>query len=460
MSQLVFNDIDPNTKSGTDLATDLNNFKLSLLTQHSGTTAPTYIEVGTQWLDSSVTDQLTLRIYDGAQNISVYTIDTAAHTISYGGNNPTASFTIARTDNAADMLELYRNTQLQTSAGIIFTQRNDAAVKKTMANVKMESDSIANGNEDASFVFEGMKAGTLTELMRVDKTKMFFDFLIGTGKRQLVADSLGNVSAEAVQSGSNLLGNGNADSGDDTQYTATGITFTKSTTAADLIEGSSVFRAVSSAAAETLVSEDVTLLNNHIDHPMVLKLKYKCSTDWTIELLDQANATLVSETLNAFVPVANEANNKNMFVVIPSGTTVVKMRLTSSAADTLLFDDVVIESIASNDQELYFERELSNNQVATNLFDIARIKNKLYKVEARIARETDTNYAESVVEFYISYDQSGAVWRIAKESVQELESVETNTSFTMSTTNLQYATDDITGTNYTGKINGKIKRIL
>jgi hypothetical protein len=58
MTQAVFNDIDPNVKSGTELATDLNNFKASLLTQHSGASAPTYAEIGTEWLDSSVTDLL------------------------------------------------------------------------------------------------------------------------------------------------------------------------------------------------------------------------------------------------------------------------------------------------------------------------------------------------------------------------------------------------------------------
>ena len=39
-------------------------------------------------------------------------------------------------------------------------------------------------------------------------------------------------------------------------------------------------------------------------------------------------------------------------------------------------------------------------------------------------------------------------------------SVDTDVSFNMNGTTLRYTTSDITGTNYSGKINGTIKRIL
>jgi len=460
MTQAVFQDIDPNVKSGTELATDLNNFKASLLTQHSGPSAPTYAEVGTEWLDDAIANTLTRKIYDGAQWVSVYTLDTAAHIISYGGNNPTAAFSIERTDTAADMLELYRNNNTATDAGVIFTQLNDADVKKTFAKVKMNADTNVNGAEDASVTFETMLAGTLTETFRLDKTKMFAKFLEGIGERVLVADASGNVSSKALTTDANLLSNGDAETGVTSAYTSTGLVFTKSTTSTELIEGSQVFKAVASGAAETLVSETVTLKNGHKTHPMVLMFQYKCSSDWDIEILDQLDATLVSETINPFTPVSDEANVKKMFVVIPNTTTTIKFRMTSSAADTLLFDKVKFISLVSQEEILFFERDLANNQTNTNLFDIARTKNKAYKVEARMARETDTNYAEAIVEFFISYDQSGLVWRVAKETVNDLEGIDTNITFTMSGNTLQYSSSDITGTNYTGKINGKITRLL
>lgn len=461
MTQAVYADIDANTKSGTALAVDLNNFKASLLTMHSGASRPSYVEVGLEWLDSSVTNRLTKKIYDGSQDVTIYTLDTAAHIISYGGNNPTAAFSITRTDTAADMLELYRNTQLTANAGIIFTQRNDADVKKTMGNLRINSEAVGNGAEEASFSFLGMKAGVLTELFKITKDLMFADFLVGTGKRYLVTDENGNVSSEPLQSSSNIFSNGDASTADESTYTATGLSFTKSTTASELIFGDTVFKAVSSAASETLVTESIILENGAIDHPMIVSLNYKASQNWTIELLDQADSTLVSETINAFTPVSNEGRDKKLFAVIPNGTTSVKVRMTSTAADTLLFNSLRIYSQSQEDDELYFEKDIANNQsTAATLLDIARLKNKAYKVEARIARETDTNYAEAIVELFISYNQNLSSWRIAKETVSDLESVDTDLAFTMNGNSLEYTSSDITGTNYTGKINGKIKRIL
>lgn len=460
MTQSVFVDIDPNVKSGTELATDLNNFKESLLTQHSGGSSPTYAEVGTEWLDTAIANSLTKKIYDGAQWVTINTVDTIGHSIFYGGNNPTASFSIKRTDDAADMLELFRDTVLTADAGIVFTQNNDAAVKKTMANIKMVSDTIANGAEDASLSFEGMKSGTLTELFSVSKTTMFADFLQGIGKRSLIADASGNVSTEAIVDGDNLFSNGKADTGDDSAYTATGLTFTKSSTASELIEGSEVFKAVSSTNNETLVTEGIDLKNAHIGHPIIVSLKYHCAFDWDIEILNQSDTPLVSEVISSFTQEENEANNKKLFIVIGSGTTQVKVRFTSSAADTLLFDDLQVYSLISRDEPLYFERNINNNATGNTLFNVFRTKNSAYRINAKIVRETDINYAEALVEFFVSYDSNGAAWRVAKETVTDLEDLETEIDFSVTGNTLQYDSSAIAGLSYAGKINGTITRIL
>lgn len=461
MTQAVFPDIDPNVTSGTQLASDLNNFKASLLTQHSGPSAPVYAEIGTEWLDSATAGILTKKIYDGTQWVSVYTLNTAAHILTYGGNNPIAAFSIARSDNSADMLELYRDINVESSGGIVFTQKNDADVKKTMAKIVMESESVTNGAEFAAMSFQGMKAGTLTELFSVNNTQMFADFLVGTGERALFTDENGVVSAKPFQSGSNLVLNGSADTGNIASYTATGLAFSKSTISTELIDNNLVFKAVSSSGSETLLSETITLKNGHIEHPMIVSLKYKCSSNWTIEMLDQLDNVLVSETINGFTPVSNEANVKKIFAVIPNLTTTLKIRLTSSSADVLLFDSLQMYSLLSQDEDLYFERNIANNQLsASTLFNLTTLKNKAYKVIARVYRETDINYAEAITEFYISFNQSDSTWRIAKESINELESLETEISFSISGNNLQYTTSNISGSNYNGKINGKIARIL
>jgi hypothetical protein len=74
MSQYDFGTIDPNTKSGTALATDLNSFRTALHTSHSGSTAPSYITTGMLWVDSTSAN-LKIKMYDGAQSIDVAIID-------------------------------------------------------------------------------------------------------------------------------------------------------------------------------------------------------------------------------------------------------------------------------------------------------------------------------------------------------------------------------------------------
>ncbi len=296
--------------------------------------------------------------------------------------------------------------------------------------------------------------------MSVSKTSMFAEFLKGSGERVLVTDANGNVSTKVLSDSANLVLNGSSSSADINQWTATSLVFSLSSTASELIGGNQVFKAVSSAPLETLESELVTLTNEHYDHPMIVSMKYKAGAEWTMEILDELNNVLATEKLNPFTPIANEANNKKMFVVIPSGITGVSVRFTATVADTLLFDNFEVYSLISKEEVLYFDREIGNNQTNIDLIDIARTKNKLYKVEARIARETDTNYAESVVEFFISYDQANSLWRVAKETLSELESLETEVDFNMNGGVLRYSSSDITGTNYTGKINGKITRVL
>jgi hypothetical protein len=74
MSQYDFGTIDPNTKSGTALATDLNSWRTALHSTHGGSSAPSYITAGMLWLDTTSANYK-LKLYDGAQSIDVAIID-------------------------------------------------------------------------------------------------------------------------------------------------------------------------------------------------------------------------------------------------------------------------------------------------------------------------------------------------------------------------------------------------
>jgi hypothetical protein len=74
MSQYDFGTIDPNTKSGTALATDLNSWRNALHSTHGGSSAPSYITAGMLWVDTTSANY-ELKMYDGAQSITVAVID-------------------------------------------------------------------------------------------------------------------------------------------------------------------------------------------------------------------------------------------------------------------------------------------------------------------------------------------------------------------------------------------------
>jgi hypothetical protein len=74
MSQYDFGTINPATKSGTALASDLNSWRSALHSTHGGSSAPSYITAGMLWLDTTSSDYR-LKLYDGAQSIDVAIID-------------------------------------------------------------------------------------------------------------------------------------------------------------------------------------------------------------------------------------------------------------------------------------------------------------------------------------------------------------------------------------------------
>ena len=120
--------------------TELNNILAALNTMHSGTSRPASAAIGTMWLDTtnSASNSLGIKFFDGAQDISVATIDTSANTINFidsvvtgfdivgdtspqlGGNLDTNSQNIV-IDDAHGVLDENNNEQLifQTTASAV-----------------------------------------------------------------------------------------------------------------------------------------------------------------------------------------------------------------------------------------------------------------------------------------------------------------------------------------------------
>ena len=81
MSQYDFSIINPATKSGTDLATDLNNFRDALNSCHKGNSRPSYAISGMTWINDTTTPWV-FNIYDGTDDIPIGTINIATNLFS------------------------------------------------------------------------------------------------------------------------------------------------------------------------------------------------------------------------------------------------------------------------------------------------------------------------------------------------------------------------------------------
>jgi hypothetical protein len=96
MSQYDFGTIDPNTKSGTALATDLNSWRNALHSTHGGSSAPSYITAGMLWLDTTSANYR-LKLYDGAQSIDVGIIDATNNVARVAVDSAATSYITATT---------------------------------------------------------------------------------------------------------------------------------------------------------------------------------------------------------------------------------------------------------------------------------------------------------------------------------------------------------------------------
>jgi microcystin-dependent protein len=119
MSQYDFGTIDPNTKSGTALATDLNSWRNALHSTHGGSTAPSYITAGMLWLDTTSANYK-LKLYDGAQSIDVGIIDATNNVARVAVDSAATSYITATTAAQIKFVIASVDTATVRSTGLQF----------------------------------------------------------------------------------------------------------------------------------------------------------------------------------------------------------------------------------------------------------------------------------------------------------------------------------------------------
>ena len=99
MSQYDPGTIDPNTKDGASLASDLNSWRDALHSLHRGASAPGYASGGMLWVDDSADPIWVLKFYDGGAWINLFTVDTTNNKTQLGSWSEKESKVLAKTAN-------------------------------------------------------------------------------------------------------------------------------------------------------------------------------------------------------------------------------------------------------------------------------------------------------------------------------------------------------------------------
>lgn len=84
--QYDFGVIDPQVKTGTALASDLNQWRDAVHSTHWGVARPAYAIAGTLWVDDSTAPNCVINVFDGTADIPLLDFNSSTHTGGAGGS--------------------------------------------------------------------------------------------------------------------------------------------------------------------------------------------------------------------------------------------------------------------------------------------------------------------------------------------------------------------------------------
>ena len=125
------NDLVIANQSFPSFRTDLNNALSAIQTTHSGTSRPTGAVAGQIWLDTTSATSPTLKYYDGADDISLATLDHSANTVNW--LDSTVSITGLTTTATGTVLTL-SDSSLTSSVNLILQNQKEIRFSETTAN--------------------------------------------------------------------------------------------------------------------------------------------------------------------------------------------------------------------------------------------------------------------------------------------------------------------------------------
>ncbi len=111
--------------------TDLNNALSAIQTCNSGTSRPTGAVAGQIWLDTTSATSPTLKYYDGADDISLATIDHSANTVNWLDSNVSVT---GLTTTATGTVITLSDTANTSTVNLIIDNQKEVRFRETTAN--------------------------------------------------------------------------------------------------------------------------------------------------------------------------------------------------------------------------------------------------------------------------------------------------------------------------------------
>jgi len=180
MAQDIFADIVPTATSGTQLATLLNAFKAALVSGLSGTSRPAALTAGGTWIwyHGLRVESSLLQIFDGSDDITVFTINTSV--TRWASQDLLSTFQITKTsDDTVGALLTLKKKRIATSGQVTdgdtvgeirFNSTDNAGGDEITCRIKaVATDDVTVSASGSYLVFECTKdtEGAIEEMLRI-----------------------------------------------------------------------------------------------------------------------------------------------------------------------------------------------------------------------------------------------------------------------------------------------------